>query len=51
MGQDSIEPIMTFEAPAGGTSCIVWIDSVSGDFLHAQKKAGILRVYNASIPT
>ena len=32
MGQDSIEPIMTFEAPAGGTSCIVWIDSVSGDF-------------------
>lgn len=50
-GQDSEDPVMTFEAPpGGGTSRIVWIDSVSGDFLLGSKKAGVLRLYNAAMP-
>ena len=43
---------MTFEAPpGGGTSRIVWIDSISGDFLLGSKKAGVLRLYNVAMPT
>ena len=49
-GQDSEEVIRTFEAPPGGASRIVWIDSISGDFLLGSKKAGVLRIYNVANP-
>ena len=42
---------MEFEGPPGGAHKLCWIDSVSGDFLVCSKKAGVLRVYNAAIPT
>jgi len=41
---------MTFETPTGGASKVVWIDSISGDFLMGSKKAGVLRIYNAAMP-
>jgi len=51
-GQDNEDVAMTFETPpGGGTSRIVWIDSVSGDFLVASKKAGVLRLYNVAMST
>ena len=40
---------MTFEVPAGGISRVTWIDSISGDFLLATPKAGVLRIYNAAM--
>ena len=50
-GQDSADPMVNFEAPpGGGTSRIVWIDSISGDFLLGSKKAGVLRLYNVAMP-
>lgn len=49
-GQDSPEVAMTFEAPPGGISRIVWLDSVSGDFVLGSKSAGVLRLYNVAQP-
>ena len=42
---------MRFEPPQGGISRLTWIDAVSGEFLAASPKAGILRIYNVAHPT
>ena len=49
-GQGNIEVKMKFTQPQGGVSRVVWIDQVSGDFLTASPKAGVLRIYNAALP-
>ena len=49
-GQQENRIKMTFEVPAGGISRVTWIDSISGDFLLATPKAGVLRIYNAAMP-
>lgn len=49
-GENDKEVAMAFEAPPGGASRIVWIDSISGDFLLGSKKAGVLRIYNVAQP-
>ena len=41
---------MEFKALQSEVSCAVWIDSVSGDFLVATPKAGVLRLFNAANP-
>jgi WD40 repeat protein len=49
-GMHEAEIKMEFQAPQGEVSRAVWIDSVSGDFLVATSKAGVLRLYNAANP-
>ena len=39
-----------FEIPPGGVSKAMWIDTISGDFLVASPKTGVLRIYNAAMP-
>ena len=41
---------MMFEIPPGGVSKAMWIDTISGDFLVASPKTGVLRIYNAAMP-
>ena len=41
---------MEFAVPHDPLSCVVWIDSISGDFLVSSSKTGALRVYNAASP-
>jgi len=50
-GEDSHDVATAFEAPVDGASKLVWIDSVSGDFLVGSKKTGVLRVYNVAQST
>ena len=44
------QPRIQFEKPSGEVCRVVWIDSISGDFLVASPRVGVLRVYNASKP-
>ena len=50
-GAENDEVRMMFEIPPGGVSKALWIDAISGDFLVASPKTGVLRIYNAAMPT
>lgn len=49
-GTQENEIKMEFAPPQGGVSQVIWIDSISGDFLVSSPTLGALRVYNAANP-
>lgn len=50
-GTQENEIKMEWPAPQGGVSRVLWIDSISGDFLVSSPNTGALKIYNAANPT
>lgn len=46
--QDEKQPKVQFELQPSGISRVSWLDTVSGDFLTASTRIGVLRLWNAA---